>query len=462
MVVLLLALCALMLVAPGAAEAGTAAVHGREFMYSASTGERNRVTVTFTADGIGIKVVDRAGIRPGALCEAVNPRRVSCTSDTGVDDAVVTLGDRNDRARVGDYPASYTVRLDGGPGDDVLISRNHYREIFTGGPGNDTMSGRAFAEIFDEGVRANGHDTISSRYPWSNPWTWVDYGQRVRAVHADLDGNRDDGEEGERDLIGRGLTSIRGGEGADHLSGNGARNGLVGGGGSDVLIGGRAGDGLVATQAGPREAGVGVSASPTRDRLQGGPGEDLLEGSTGANELDGGPGADLILGLAGPDRIRARDGDVDRIECGTGPDRAWNDVIDFLDGCERAAAFPPGAVPVAAHSFFEENRYPGDPPSRWVAEVTVACSVRTPCTGSVEILLDGDLAGMAPFTIESPYLYADVGVEVSADVAALVKRRDPRISARVTTGATGVGREASLAELGKSVPIVPIVGLKLG
>jgi hypothetical protein len=366
---------------------------------------------------------------------------------------------RHGRATLGQDQHAYSARLDGGPGDDVLISRSTFRDIFSGGPGNDRMSGVAFAEVFDEGVRANGHDTMSTGYRRSGGWAWVDYGQRVRPVHADLDGTRDDGEEGERDLIGGGVTSIRGGEAADQLRGNGARNGLVGGGGADLLIGGGRGDGLVATQAGPREPGIDVPQSPTRDRLFGGPGEDLLEGSTGANELDGGPDPDRILGLAGRDRVRAQDGDVDRIECGTERDRAWNDVIDFRAGCERVSAFPPGAVPVAVNSFFEENRYPGDPPSRWVAQVTVGCSVRAPCTGSVEVLLHGDVAGTAPFTIDSPYLYAQVWVQVSEDVADLISRRDPRISVSVITDATGIRRLASLPLLGRGHPLVPLVPL---
>jgi hypothetical protein len=316
----------------------------------------------------------------------------------------------------------------------------------------------AFAEIFDEGSRANGHDTMSTDYR-GNPWAWVDYGKRARPIHADLDGKRDDGEAGERDLIGHGLTSIRGGERADHLTGNGAPNGLVGGGGTDVIKGGGGGDGLVATDVRPpplREPGVDVPQSPTSDRLLGGPGGDLLEGSAGANELDGGPGGDRILGLAGADRIRAQDGAVDRIECGAEGDRAWNDVIDFQTECERVAAAPPGAVPVAANSFFEENRYPGQGPSRWVAEVSVGCS-QAPCTGSIDVLLDGQVAGTAPFSIESPHLYADVWVEVSREVAALIKRRDPRISAVVTTGATGVRRRADLPVLGKTLASLPLI-----
>ena len=351
---------------------------------------------------------------------------------------------------MGSYQYTYTAVLDGGPGDDVLVSRARFRDLFIGGSGNDTMTGVAFAEVFDEAVRANGRDTMPPTTARGGGRAWVDYGKRVRPVEADLDGERDDGEEGERDLIGRGVTALRGGSRADRLSGDGRANDLVGSGGPDVLVGRGGNDALIATEVGlppAREAGDGVPASPARDRLVGGRGEDLLEGSTGANDLDGGRGSDWILGLAGADRINARDGDVDRIECGTEDDHALNDVIDFTADCERLSVFPPGAAPLSGHAFFEENRYPGDPPPRYVAWVTVGCSVRVPCTGTVQLSREGEVVGTAPFAIDAPYLYAQVTVVVSRKVATLVNREDPVISATVTTDATGVRRQASFPAL---------------
>jgi hemolysin type calcium-binding protein len=470
MVVLLLALCALVLALPGAAHAGTARLmekgspwgSGRidDLVYRAGADENNRLAVTFTAEGV--QVVDSAGVTAGRHCARVNRRAVRCTSALGIDQVVASLGDRDDRARIGSYRYSYTAVLDGGSGADVLVSRSRFRDLFIGGPGNDTMTGVAFAEVFDEGVRANGRDTMRTYYPPGGGWAWVDYGKRVRPVEADLDGARDDGEEGERDLIGHGVTALRGSSKADRLSGDGRGNDLVGSGGADVLIGRGGNDALIATEVGPpaREAGEGVPASPARDRLVGGRGEDLLEGSTGANDLDGGRGSDRILGLAGADRIHARDGDVDRIECGTEDDHAWKDVIDFTADCERLAAFPPGAAPLSAHAVFEENRYPGDPPPRYVAQVTVGCSVGVPCTGTLQLSREKEVVGTAPFAFDAPYLYAQVTVVVSRKVAALVNREDPMISATVTTDATGVRRQASFPALGADhIPIVPIIPL---
>jgi hypothetical protein len=466
MVALVLALFALMLALPAVAQAGTAGLvdkvspwggseHVDDLLYRADPHESNRVSVTFTPGGA--RVVDRAGVRPGRHCSRVSRTVVRCTAPLGIDQVVMSLGDRDDRARVGSNTHTYDAILAGGPGDDVLISRARFRDLFIGGPGNDTMTGVAFGEVFDEGAEASGRDTMRANPTQRNPWTWVDYGKRRRPVTADPDGDRDDGEQGEGDLIGRGVTGVRGGSGADRLTGNDAPNRLAGAGGADVLLGRGGNDALIATQVGlpSRDPGADVLPSPTTDRLVGGSGEDLLEGSTGANELDGGPGADWILGLDGPDRIRARDADVDRIECGGGPDRALTDAIDFQADCELGSVFSPGPIPVVAHSYFEENRYPGDPPPRWVAEVKVGCSGDTPCTGSVSVLLDGEAVGTAPFAIESPYVYDDAYVVVGADVAALVKRRDPRISIRATTDATG--RVASMPALGRVVGLVPIV-----
>jgi RTX calcium-binding nonapeptide repeat (4 copies) len=453
-VAVLLVACALLLLAP-AAHAGTAALQGTELDYRADSGERNRVSVTFQTDGV--EVVDSAGVRPGRGCTAITRRRVSCARpEPRIEKVVLTLADRDDRARVGpSLQGSLETEIDGGSGDDVLVSRASFRDVFTGGPGDDTMSGAAYA-VFDEGRRPNGHDSMRTRPARRRTWGWVDYGARTEPIHADLDGRRDDGERGERDLLGRGVTSIRGGDGADRLSGDAADNWLIGGGGRDVLVGATGDDALIATVAGSRDPGVGVPESPTTDRLAGGPGEDLLEGSTGANALHGGPGPDRIVGLAGADRIRAVDGQVvDQVECGPDSDRVWNDVIDFRADCESALAFPPGAVPVTAWTFFDENRYPGDPPSRWVALVRVACSVRSPCSGAVDVLLDGEVAATAPFKIDAPRLYGEVAVSIPPDVAALIRRRDARVSVAVTVTATGVRREAGLAQLGRRTPLVP-------
>jgi Ca2+-binding RTX toxin-like protein len=91
-------------------------------------------------------------------------------------------------------------------------------------------------------------------------------------------------------------------ERADHLDGLAGRDVLIGGRGDDVLIGG----------SGP-------------DKLHGGPGRD------GFNMRDG-----VELAAPGGDRIAARDGTPDEINCGGGDDLAIvDDQEDGIYNCER-------------------------------------------------------------------------------------------------------------------------------
>ncbi|MFL5870170.1 MAG: hypothetical protein ACJ75R_03760 [Solirubrobacterales bacterium] len=91
-------------------------------------------------------------------------------------------------------------------------------------------------------------------------------------------------------------------KGADELDGAGGRDLLIGGGGDDVLIGGRG-----------------------RDTLRGGPGRDGFNLRAGEE-----------LPAPGGDRISARDGTPDEINCGGGTDTAIVDAIeDGVYNCER-------------------------------------------------------------------------------------------------------------------------------
>jgi len=91
--------------------------------------------------------------------------------------------------------------------------------------------------------------------------------------------------------------------------------------GADVLVGTEFGDRLFGD--------VGD------DELSGLAGDDCLFGEDGGDRLDGGGGADVIDGGRGDDRLRARDGERDRVRCGKGEDRVKADGKDRLRGCER-------------------------------------------------------------------------------------------------------------------------------
>jgi hemolysin type calcium-binding protein len=81
------------------------------------------------------------------------------------------------------------------------------------------------------------------------------------------------------------------------------------------------------------------------DRLSGGGGNDLLLGGSGNDRLTGGGGLDNLRGEAGNDLLNARDGKADRVDCGSGKDKAVVDAIDApVRGCERVDVERPAPV----------------------------------------------------------------------------------------------------------------------
>jgi Ca2+-binding RTX toxin-like protein len=113
----------------------------------------------------------------------------------------------------------------------------------------------------------------------------ADYRGARRRVNVSLDGTANDGEPGEGDDVRSDVEGIRGGAAEDTFSGGGASNRIDGGGGEDFL--------------------------------------------------DGGPGVDDLRGGKARDAIRARDGGVDVVRCGSGVDFAIADPEDVVFDCER-------------------------------------------------------------------------------------------------------------------------------
>jgi fermentation-respiration switch protein FrsA (DUF1100 family) len=71
------------------------------------------------------------------------------------------------------------------------------------------------------------------------------------------------------------------------------------------------------------------------DRLRGGKGNDRLAGKDGDDCLNGGKGKDRIAGGDGDDKVKARDGQRDRVNCGKGEDALTADRKDRVRGCEK-------------------------------------------------------------------------------------------------------------------------------
>jgi hypothetical protein len=314
----------------------------------------------------------------------------------------IRLGDGDDTA-VMEGQAEH-VELAGGSGDDSLRGGDvfTFRIRLAGGAGNDRMWATGYEVVFDEGRRPNGSDSMTGpRTSEQLPSAWVDYGARRRSIHADLAGDRDDGERGERDRIAGGIDSIRGGWGDDRL------------------VGGPGDDALVATILSRRRTLPGALVLPgrTADRVSGGGGIDFLEGSAGPNLLVGGGGADVIWAMGGSDLVRAADGDVDEVHCGDGRDGIREDRIDFRRQCERTTSMLEGAVPLSLELFDPDRNY--DPRVPYRALITLRCSGTrgSPCSGSAGLELEG-----------ASFAEANVMIMVSEEVAQLIQRGDPRVT----------------------------------
>jgi hypothetical protein len=166
----------------------------------------------------------------------------------------------------------------------------------------------------------------------------------------------------EGDNVDPSILTVHGGGTDDTITGSSGRNILAGLGGNDRILGLGGDDQL--------EGGLG------NDELAGAEGQDILGGGDGDDALDGGPGVDRFWGdeltacisglcASGQDRILARDGAAEAINCGPGTDTAVVDAIDEVhssvgpsDRCETvdragapAAGTPgapaPGAGPTA-------------------------------------------------------------------------------------------------------------------
>ncbi len=242
-----------------------------------------------------------------------------------------------------------------GRGDDTLIGI----ENASSGIGNDVLRGTSGANTLDGGT---GQDRIEGRggdddLDGGAGTDTVDFSSSTRRVRVNLVQQRAAGA-GTDALLG--FEDVRGGRGADLLTGDGIANRVDGGPGHDVLrgkgaddalIGGRGTDTVDYSGFAPVTADKGVVVNLGRGRASGEGADDLsrvesvigsgagdhITGNRRANRLFGGPGRDTLIGRsgrdrlygsAGNDRLRSRDRRRDRINGGTGRDRAAADRVD--------------------------------------------------------------------------------------------------------------------------------------
>jgi hypothetical protein len=115
--------------------------------------------------------------------------------------------------------------------------------------------------------------------------------------------------------------TITGTSGPDLLFGTPGRDVICGLGGNDVIDGQGGNDVLYGGQG--------------ADQINGGSGNDALYGGPGNDKLQGDDGKDTVYGGPGRDTIWAWDGFADKLDGGTGTDRAWKDKLDRVKLVER-------------------------------------------------------------------------------------------------------------------------------
>lgn len=172
----------------------------------------------------------------------------------------------------------------GGPGNERLRGTNAVDQI-DGNGGNDRIFGRGADDRLTGGT---GHDRI-----------FGDVGN----------------------------DTLRGGDARDRLFGGAGNDNAFGEDGNDRIVGGTGDD--------VQEGGAGndvIFANPGVDTSRGGEGNDILW-ALARSDVQG-PGVDQVGdtldGGPGDDRFRTRDGEVDRITCGAGTDRADLDPVDVI------------------------------------------------------------------------------------------------------------------------------------
>jgi Ca2+-binding RTX toxin-like protein len=280
----------------------------------AAPGEANALTLTGGRDAVVVRDAG-APLTAGKGCRAVDAATVRCRThrdgDTFVD-AVVRLGDGDDRAAIARAPGAPALapQVEGGDGADAITSSG----VLEGGPGNDRLTGTARKE----GMSGGPGDDV---------------------------------------LLGLG--------GDDALAGDTEpQDGSLGGPeGNDVLDGGPGRDGVryparripVVIDLG---AGAGGSEGE-QDTLiaiedaTGGAGDDTITGTAGRNRLDGLGGRDVIRGLAGADVVE----DGEDLDAGPGDDRvvlpsgtyACGDGVDVVVSPRRSTPVPDGCERVQLH-----------------------------------------------------------------------------------------------------------------
>jgi hypothetical protein len=269
--------------------------------FTASPGERNRLTVR-AARGGRILFRDRgARVKPGPGCRAAGARAAVCRRGADLRSIRIGLGGGGDRLTVSTRVRA-AVDADGGPGPDRLAAGGG-RTTLSGGRGDDGLTG----------------------------------GRRSDRLHGDAGADRLTGGGGNDELVGGpGRDRQAGGRGNDVLDGEDGLavaddDRLDGGSGRDRAVYVRRRPAMVIGASGGGMAGEADVFRSIEDIL-GGMGDDALTGDDGRNEIHGGGGHDRIDTRGGDDVIYlayvGSDSHSVDAACGEGSDEVREYIAD--------------------------------------------------------------------------------------------------------------------------------------
>ena len=255
-------------------------------------------------DLYGANTTTNAGFDTYVLPDANVPGTVwRCIWDTGGTDRLLYTGARPavldlraatlDNSPLGGGAISRADGVFGG----FTIAHGVVIENATGGSGNDTIEGNAFANHL---IGNDGADSLTAREGDDT----VEGGAGNDLIRGGLGDDQLYGEDGDDTIAGEdGDDLIGGGIGADHLFGGAGVDQITGLDGDDWIVGGAGDDSLFGNTQNDR-----IEGDDGTDWLSGGEGDDTLIGGAGGDELFGGDGNDWIDGGTERDSIHGGDG----------------------------------------------------------------------------------------------------------------------------------------------------------
>jgi hypothetical protein len=207
--IVLTALAALLLSAAPAAAGGVVELDGTVLRYTGDDVEPSNVTIDHL-DGV-LRLDENASRMTVALGSACTldetGYRIECP-DTGIERIEVRLGLLGSDVRIrADLPS----KIDGGPGDDLIVG-GPSEDAIDGGPGQDILAGGPGADLLRGGADKD-LVTYSDRIAADGTLLPRRGGVRMQIGRPDWSGSGD-----ERDTIERDVEQLQGGAGADRLS----------------------------------------------------------------------------------------------------------------------------------------------------------------------------------------------------------------------------------------------------